>query len=218
MPLSSVDLPAPLVPSRATISPWAHVEVDAEEDLHRPVGHVDAAARQQRRRRSAGCSGRLVKRRRSHRPPPPARRRARRAAGRPRRRRGPRRPRRACRPRGSARGCRGGRRRCARYRSRRPNSSWPSPPGQRVEHDEQAGAVERRAAGRRGSRVSRYLKSSTPMSAPVIEPRPPMTAVREHRDRVDRVERADAEARAMTSRRARRRCRRSSRRAGTRTA
>ena len=45
---SSVDLPAPFVPSRATHSPGADVEVDAEEHLHLVVGDLDAAAGEQR--------------------------------------------------------------------------------------------------------------------------------------------------------------------------
>ena len=47
MAFSSVDLPAPLVPSRAMISPSSHLEVDAEQHLHLVVGHVDAAAHEE---------------------------------------------------------------------------------------------------------------------------------------------------------------------------
>ena len=55
-PCSSVDLPAPFVPSRATISPSPHLEVDAEQHLHLVVGDVDAAAHEQRQRLAAGCA------------------------------------------------------------------------------------------------------------------------------------------------------------------
>ena len=43
MTRSTVDFPAPLVPSSATVSPSTHVEVDAEEHLHGAVGEVDVA-------------------------------------------------------------------------------------------------------------------------------------------------------------------------------
>ena len=43
MALSSVDLPAPLVPSSATTSPSSTLEVDAEQHLHAVVGDVDVA-------------------------------------------------------------------------------------------------------------------------------------------------------------------------------
>ena len=56
MARSKVDFPAPLVPSRATISPSLHLQVDAEEHLHLVVGDVDAAAREQGGR----CSGPLT--------------------------------------------------------------------------------------------------------------------------------------------------------------
>ena len=45
--LSSVDFPAPFVPSSATVSPSPHREVDAEQHLHPPVGEVDARAPEQ---------------------------------------------------------------------------------------------------------------------------------------------------------------------------
>ena len=47
MALSRVDLPAPLVPSRATISPSSHLEVDAEEDLDVAVADVEVPDDQQ---------------------------------------------------------------------------------------------------------------------------------------------------------------------------
>ena len=45
MARSSVDLPEPLVPSRATISPGSHVEIDTEQHLHAVVVDVEAAHR-----------------------------------------------------------------------------------------------------------------------------------------------------------------------------
>ena len=51
MARSSVDLPAPLVPSSATTSPSADVQVDVEEDLQLSVGHVDPGHLEQPGRR-----------------------------------------------------------------------------------------------------------------------------------------------------------------------
>ena len=50
MARNSVDLPAPFVPSRATISPSCTSMFDPEEHLHTVVRHVDVAAEQQRAR------------------------------------------------------------------------------------------------------------------------------------------------------------------------
>ena len=44
----SVDLPAPLEPSTATISPGSTVEIDAAQDLGRAVAGMEAADVEQR--------------------------------------------------------------------------------------------------------------------------------------------------------------------------
>ena len=49
---STVDFPAPFVPSSASVSPFLHLEVDAEEHLHRAVREVDVRELQQRDRLS----------------------------------------------------------------------------------------------------------------------------------------------------------------------
>ena len=52
MTRSTVDLPAPFVPSSATVSPGCDLEVDVEQHLHRPVGEVEVRDLQRRRRRA----------------------------------------------------------------------------------------------------------------------------------------------------------------------
>ncbi len=65
---NSVDFPAPFVPKRATISPWADLHVDPEQHPHLVVGDVHAPAHEERsssRCRLADASGAPGDRRRS---------------------------------------------------------------------------------------------------------------------------------------------------------
>ena len=59
-PRSSVDLPAPLVPSSATISPGRDLQLGAEEHLQPPVADVDVVRGDQRQRRSPSGADRAA--------------------------------------------------------------------------------------------------------------------------------------------------------------
>ena len=65
MARSSVDLPAPLVPSRATASPSADVEVDAEEDRHRAVADLEPLDTDEERASGRAAPDPLAARRRA---------------------------------------------------------------------------------------------------------------------------------------------------------